>query len=167
MDKFKGKYRRTSTRLQHWDYRWAAAYFITLNTKDRQHYFGKIAEGKMILSSVGIIADLLWHEIPYHSKNIEPGEFVIMPDHIHLILIITKDPVDRINLLGPDRYQNIGKNSVSSIIGSYKSAVTKHANRYGLPFVWQSLFYDHIIRDELAFIRISEYIRKNPEKWSG
>ncbi len=66
---------------------------------------------------------------------------------------------------GQKRFQNQGKNTISSIVGSYKSAVTKHANRMQLEFGWQPLFYDQIIRDERSFRNISEYIRKNPMNW--
>jgi len=67
--------------------------------------------------------------------------------------------------IGQQRFQNIGKNSVSSIIGSYKSAVTKHAHRLGFEFAWQTRFHDHIIRDEKSFNTISNYIINNPVNW--
>ena len=110
------------------------------------------------------------------------GDFVVMPNHIHGILIIDKKwdniDVDNVNIVdtgridtghalylpsptpspslsllppekfqkpGSQRFQNIGKNTISSIVGSYKSAVTKHANRLGYPHQWQKLFYDNII----------------------
>jgi REP element-mobilizing transposase RayT len=75
-------------RLANWDYRSSAAYFITICTQDRTHYFGKITDGKMNLSQLGILADVFWHEIKNHAKDIELGEFVVMPDHIHGILIL-------------------------------------------------------------------------------
>jgi putative transposase len=166
-------------RLANWDYRSSAAYFITICTQDRTHYFGKITDGKMNLSQLGVLADVFWHEIKNHAKDIELGEFVVMPNHIHGILILkdSSSPVDsgsapvglghalNQQVLTKDfRFQNIGKNSVSSIIGSYKSAVSKHAHRLGYEFHWQRRFHDHIIRDDRAFRNISEYIRKNPEK---
>ena len=67
--------------------------------------------------------------------------------------------------IGKQRFQNIGKNSVSSIIGSYKSAVTKHANRLGFEFHWQTRFHDHIIRDDKSFQKITDYITNNPANW--
>jgi REP element-mobilizing transposase RayT len=88
MDKYKNKYRIPSARLQHWDYRWAWAYFITVCTKDRIHYFGEIENGKMILTNIGVIADVFWHEIKNHARNVELGEFVVMLNHIHGILIL-------------------------------------------------------------------------------
>jgi putative transposase len=67
--------------------------------------------------------------------------------------------------IGQNRYQNIGKNSVSSIIGSYKSAVTKHARRLGYTFEWQRLYYDHLIQNEHSYFHISNYIKRNVKKW--
>lgn len=189
-DKYQNKYRIASARLQTWDYRWAGAYFITICSKNREHYFGKIINKKMELSHVGVIANLLWYEIKNHSINIELGEFVVMPNHIHGILILNDNNPrnnDRINdiknvetghalslqpniqsntqPIGTNRFQNIGKNSISSIIGGYKSAVTKHSNRLGFEFGWQTRFHDHIIRDEEAFDMISNYIINNPLRW--
>ncbi|WP_235830895.1 transposase [Flavobacterium ustbae] len=149
----------------------------------------------MILSEVGIIADLLWHQIPMHHKNVELGDFVVMPNHIHGILIIDKQnnidldnvnntndandvytghalyipppsPVITFEKPGSQRFQNIGKNTISCIVGSYKSAVTKHANRLGYRHQWQKLFYDNIIRDNNQYQRISDYIVSNPENWA-
>jgi REP element-mobilizing transposase RayT len=67
--------------------------------------------------------------------------------------------------IGQQRFQNQGKNTLSSIIGAYKSAVTKHANRLGFANAWQPRFHDHIIRDEKSFQRIQQYIINNPENW--
>lgn len=67
--------------------------------------------------------------------------------------------------MGQKRFQNQGKNTLSSIIGSYKSVVTKNARIIDPAFAWQSRFYDHIIRDDELFYRISEYIKNNPANW--
>jgi hypothetical protein len=87
-DKFKNKYRIPSTRLQNWDYGQPAAYFVTICTQGRKCYFGEVINKKMNLSKIGIIADILWHEIKKHAPNIELGEFVVMPNHVHGILIL-------------------------------------------------------------------------------
>ncbi len=164
-------FRNVQIRLYSWDYRKDGAYFITLCTKDRSPFFGEIVNGQMKLSHLGILANVFWHEIKNHSTNVILEEFVVMPDHIHGILIIDFSLIDseRLNpaITGQNRFQNIGKNSLSSLIGSYKSAVTKHARRLGFEFAWQSRFHDHIIRDEQSFQRIKEYIRKNPENWKN
>ena len=181
-DKFKNKYRTTSTRLQHWDYRWDGYYFITICTKDKEDYFGEIVNAEMRLSSIGIIANILWYEIKNHSKNIELDAFVVMPNHIHGILImsdneITAETRHALSLhahtqlqtdnptIGRRRFQNQGKNSISSIVGAYKSAVSRHAHRLGFDFSWQGRFYDNIIRDDKSHKKIVEYVQSNPLKW--
>lgn len=197
MDKFLNKCRIGSTRLPKWDYRWKGAYFITICCKNREHYFGEISDNKMQLSEIGIIADILWYEIKNHAQNVDLGAFVVMPNHVHGILILnnwidtenntialtrdvetthalslrpseqqsTEIPYEPSIKMGQKRFQNQGKNSVSSIIGSYKSAISKHAHRLGFDFEWQERFYDNIIRDDEAFNTISEYIVNNPKRW--
>lgn len=182
MDKYKGKYRNESTRLQNWDYAWAAAYFVTICTKNKQWYFGEVIDGKMQLSKLGVIADILWKEIPYHMKNVELGEYVVMPDHIHGIIILNEDlqvgasrgvrAESTINkmvteeIIGNRRFQKQGINTLSSIVGAYKSAVSKHARRLGFEFGWQRRYHDHIIRNEKSFFSISEYIATNIDGFS-
>ena len=197
LDNYKNKYTNKTLRLQNWDYGWDGIYFITICTKDRENYFGNIENNKMNLSNIGVIADILWHEIKNHAKNIELDQFVVMPNHIHGILIIDKNNIDNTNhvgqgqnhvgqghtldlrdsnqthpnkpekTIGQKRFQNIGKNTVSSIIGSYKSAVTKHARRLGYNFYWQPRFYDHIIRNDKEYHKIKNYIINNPNNWNN
>lgn len=76
-------------------------------------------------------------------------------------------PQSNPSAIGHNRYQNIGKNTVSSIIGSYKSAVTNHANRLQLQNGWQPRFHDHIIRNDAEYQRISNYIVNNPSNWNN
>ncbi len=184
MEKFKGKYRIPSTRLQNWNYGWNGAYFITICTKNRIHYFGKVVNRKMQFSHIGIVADILWYEIKHHADRIELGEFVVMPNHIHGILILNDQNCDRNEndndkrrdkaclvsttnnkTIGQKRFQNQGKNTISSIVGGYKSAVTKHVRRLGYQFTWQSRFHDYIIRNDLEYDRIVKYIQNNPQNW--
>ncbi|WZL87659.1 transposase [Salinimicrobium sp. 3283s] len=211
-DLFKNKYRIKSARLESWDYRWNAAYFITICTANRKHYFGEIKNGKMEFSPTGVIADILWHEIPHHASGVELGNFIVMPNHIHGILILNNPeipkeeniskgniedrldpkndspgnhpqaPVQTLHATSPlspqpqDYPQPPPKNpqmakispksnSISTIIRSYKSATTKHAHRLGFDFEWQTRFYDIIIRNEISFQNISNYIKNNPAKW--
>jgi putative transposase len=174
MTLYKNKYRNESARAQWWDYGWAAAYFVTICTKNRIHYFGEIINKKMNLTPAGAIADVLWHEIKNHAHDVELDAFVVMPNHIHGILVLKNDlTIVRTGhalsqptpLPGANRFQNPGKNTLSSIIGSYKSAVTRHIRRLGYSFDWQSRFHDHIIRDDAAYQRIANYIETNPENW--
>lgn len=187
MDKYTNKYRK-STKAQWWDYAWDGSYFITVCTRDREHLLGYVREEKMKLSAAGMIADLCWREIIEHAKNIELGPHVVMPNHVHGILTLkgNTEPfryvqpmelsVDNIPDYDPDlfpmtvgrmRFRNPGRNSISTIIGGYKSAVTKHARNHGIHFGWQSRFHDHIIRDAEEYQRIAGYIRNNPRNWKS
>lgn len=87
-EKYQNKYRISSARLQSWDYANEGAYFITICTHNRLHYFGEVKNGKMVLSRIGVIANLMWHEIKNHAINIELGDFIVMPNHVHGILIL-------------------------------------------------------------------------------
>ena len=180
--KYQNKYRIESARLQNWDYRREGAYFITICTQNHKHYFGKIKNGKMEFSNIGIIADILWSEIINHNDNIELGEFVVMPNHIHGILILNNNNtvvVETLHATSLQRQQQTKNkndyfssispksNSISTIIRSYKSAVTKHCHRLGFEFGWQTRFWDHIIRNNDEFYRISQYIINNPLKWEN
>ena len=192
-EKYKNKYRIKSTRLQNWNYGWNAVYFVTICTYNSEHYFGRIINNKMELSAIGIIANILWFEIKNHFKNIELDGLVVMPNHVHGIIVIDDDDCDydaetateaghavvetghALSLqssdnspktIGQKRFQNIGKNSLPSIIGSYKSAVTKHSHRLGYQFKWQTRYYDHIIRNEKSYIKIKDYIINNPINWN-
>lgn len=155
-------------RLHGWDYRSSGTYFVTICTYKRVRYFGEVVDGKMNLSPVGIIADILWHQIPFHA-NMEIGAYAIMPDHIHGILVIPEiqndNPGNSAGHSPLHRFRNIGKNSLSSIVGSFKSSVSRHAHRLGYELQWHRRFHDHIVRDELSYQRIVEYIVNNPKRW--
>ena len=90
MAKYKNKYRIESTRLKGWDYRNPGEYFITICTQNRQHFFGECKNGKMKLSTAGAIAQGFWFEIPKHYDHVQLGEFVVMPNHVHGILILSE-----------------------------------------------------------------------------
>ncbi len=185
-NKFKNKYRIPSARLQTWDYSNNGAYFITICTQNREHFFGNIQNGIMQLSEIGKLAEQYWFEIPNHFPFVELGNFVVMPNHVHGILIINKidNPtlsstesvetrhclVSTINLnttIGSSRFQNQGKNTISSIVGSYKSIVTKTSRQTHPNFGWQTRFHDHIIRNSKSFNIIQNYIFENPLKWKN
>ena len=91
MDKFQNKYRIASARLQNWDYGSNGAYFVTICTQNREHFFGEISDGQMHLNEIGRLAEKFWSEIPVHFPFIELGNFVIMPNHVHGILIINRE----------------------------------------------------------------------------
>ena len=174
MDFNQTKYRSSTLRLENWDYRINGAYFVTLCTKNKICSFGEIVSDKTHLSLAGKIAQNRWNEIPEHFPFVELGEFVIMPNHIHGIIAINQ-PVgtrhclvknnEKKPLLGKNRYQNQGKGSLSAIIGSLKSIVTKNIRENLIKFDWQPRFYEHIIRTPESLDKISEYIVNNPSNW--
>lgn len=118
----------------------------------------------MDLNKIGKIADQYWEEIPDHFPIIELGKYVVMPNHVHGILIID-NPGKSINsksdsgcgkTIGQLRFQNQGKDTISAAVGSYKSAVSKEAHKLFPAFAWQARFHDHIsgMQDRLNEFRI-------------
>lgn len=185
MDKFNNKYRIPSARHPNWDYGNNGAYFITICVQNREYVFGDCIDGKMKLSTIGAIVQGFWYEIPRHFDFVELGEFIVMPNHIHGVLILDKNieigqsnvetgqcpvstmPADDDKTIGQKRFRNQGKNTVSSIIGSFKSICTKHIRQTfpEIDFKWQERFWDNIIRDGTAFENITNYIINNPKNW--
>ncbi|MFA5076297.1 MAG: transposase [Patescibacteria group bacterium] len=173
-DKFKDKYRIPSTRLADYDYSSPGRYFITICVKDRRCCFGEIKNGEVVLSDLGKIAGDCWLEITKHFKNLELDEFVVMPNHVHGIIIILDDNIGDVETqhAASLRYKNKFGPSVTgslpAIICSYKSAVTKLINqKYGESnFAWQERYYDHVIKNDKECQRISQYILGNSIKWS-
>jgi REP element-mobilizing transposase RayT len=120
---------------------------------------------EMRLSSIGEIARKCWQEIPVHFQNIELDEFIIMPNHLHGIIIINDSRRDvQLNVstrISPK------KGTISVVIRTYKAVVTTLCHRSGYDdFRWQSRFYEHIIRSEKDLQKIRDYIINNPAKWS-
>ncbi len=193
MKKYKNKFHIESTRLPSWDYGSNAPYFVTICTKNKSKYFGEIIDNKIRLTSLGKIAQNNWFHIPQHFPFVKLDEFVIMPNHIHGIIVIDK-PVETQNIASNKNIchpetQNIASNKIichpetqniaslqknqfgpqsqnlASIIRGYKSSVTKYARINNITFTWQSRYYDHIIRNYESWEIIRQYIRKNPINW--
>ena len=166
-DKFRDKYRIPSARATWWDYNNDGLYFVTVCVTGKQNYFGEIVNNEMILSNVGEKACQYWLEIPVHFPFVELDVFIIMPDHIHGIIAIVETlratslqtDTNRLSAISP-KY-----GSLSSVIRSYKSALTKWCNMNNITFGWQTRFYDHIIRDDSELNRIRKYICDNPANW--
>ncbi|NBC56890.1 MAG: hypothetical protein GVY05_01195 [Bacteroidetes bacterium] len=186
-DKFKNKYRISSTRLQNWDYSSNAAYFITVCTQNRIHFFGKIENQRMNLSPLGQCVEHEWLKTIEirRDMNLNMGEYVVMPNHFHGIIGIGKNAYNTNamhgcrdamhgrdamhcvstmqsspNMFGP-QYKNL-----ASIIRGFKSAVTTYARKQGdTDFAWQPRYHDHIIRNEQSFKTIAQYILNNPKQW--
>lgn len=179
MDKFKGKFRIQSTRLQNWDYSKEAMYFITICTLQREYYFGDIIKGQMQLSQMGIKVIEEWKK----SIDLRPDmnlildEYTVMPNHFHAIIgignnihnnedlaIFKQGVIKRKRSISEERYGPQYKN-LSSVVRGFKSAVTMYARLNKIDFAWQTRYHDHIIRDNEEYTRIRDYIRNNPQLW--
>lgn len=174
------KHRRRSIRLPGYDYTRPAAYFVTVCTRNRECLFGDVVDGEMRLNELGETVRACWHEIPDHFPHVGLDEFVIMPNHVHGILVIVETNVvgarhvgarHAVPLRQTQRTEQFGKplaGSIPTIIRSFKSAVTKRINDLrgtaGIT-VWQRNYYEHVIRDEESLNRIRQYIIENPRRW--
>jgi REP element-mobilizing transposase RayT len=186
MTKFRDKYRIESNRWEYWDYKNSGAYFITICTKHRQHFFGTIEHGKMTLTEIGSIAKAEWQKTPKIRKdmNITLGEFVVMPDHMHGIIIIGnnefntkglnptpgRDAMHRASTGGdiePDPQKRFGpqRKNLASIMRGFKSSVTIQARKINPEFSWQPNYYDRVIRNKREYMYISDYILDNVRRW--
>lgn len=178
LKKHKKLHRNGSIRLTNYDYSRNGYYFVTICAKYRSNVFGEIIDGEMKYNEIGKMANKFWQEIPEHFSFVILDEWVIMPDHVHGIIVINKQIVNadvvgaqniaRLQNVQPLNHRNIfgpQSNNLASIIRGYKIAVTKHANVNNIPFKWQPLYYEHIIRDDRALNNIRRYIRNNPRMW--
>ncbi len=172
MTLFKNRYRIQSSRLVGWDYASEGWYFVTICTRQCSKVFGHTIDGEMHPTPLGKIASQFWAEIPQHSPlGTEIDAYVVMPNHIHGIIIIDRDVPGRdvaCNVSTDDSMAQISpkSGSLSAIVRSYKSAVKRWARANGYSsFDWQERFYDHIIRSENALEQICDYILSNPAKW--
>ena len=135
-------------------------FFVTICTKDKQHFFGKIVNGKMIYTQIGRYTLTQLQEISQHYPYAEVFDMVVMPNHIHLMIEI----FDR-NTRTHEPCVPTERTALSVVIGGFKRAVTLFARRNDMIFAWQSRYHDHIIRGINDFNRIGAYIRDNIGKW--
>ncbi len=166
---FKNQYKTKSTRLAGWDYT-AGWYFVTMCTADKKTFFGKIENGKMILNKIGEIIKEELLKTQEIRKNVIIDKWIIMPNHVHMIIVITQNNGGRVET--PRRGVSINANpkwqanSLGSIINQLKSICTKRIYKSGYqPFAWQPGYYDHILRDEKDYQNTWDYIDYNPDKW--
>lgn len=162
---------RRSIRRAEYDYRQPGAYFITVCTHQREPLFGEIIGGQMQLNAAGRVVQSAWGAIPAHFPDVAMGEYVVMPDHFHGILVIG-DSV-RALLAAPANIGNItgaacGAPTLGQIIRRFKSqsaiAVNGCLNRSMTP-VWQRNYWERIIRDDRELLAIQRYIQDNPARW--
>ncbi len=170
-NKFNNQYRISSTRLQGWDYTKPGKYFVTICTESGYDWFGKINKGHIMLSEIGKIVEHEWKTTSRIRKNIKLGEWIIMPNHIHGIIIIKYNmcvETSRWDVSKKNKkdWHLLRANSLGSMIGQFKSTCTKKIRLFGYPeFKWQSRFFDRIIRNEKEYYQIRNYIRYNPKRW--
>ena len=170
---------RRSIRLQGYDYSLLGAYFVTICTQNRVCLFGEIADGKIVLNNAGKIAQQCWLEIPNHFPNVSLDQYVIMPNHVHGIIIINgNDDKTNMNNVGvqnfeplqikQNQFRKIIPRSIGTIIRGYKIGVTKwfHQNT-NINNVWQRNYYEHILRNEESLNQIRQYIINNPINWQS
>lgn len=182
---------RRSIRLKGYDYSQAGAYFVTICTYDRECLFGEIVEmsgeyqgecqksgechsplREMVVNDLGRIVAAEWIRSAEIRAEIELGEFVVMPNHFHGIVLITDDirRGDRLVALTPVSSTIPGpqQKSIGALLAGFKSAVTKRINEIrispSLP-VWQRNYHEHVIRNEADYDRIAEYVATNPQRW--
>jgi REP element-mobilizing transposase RayT len=153
------RHHRRSIRLRGYDYAQAGAYFLTLCTQGRAKLFGRVAGGAVDLTDIGRIVAEEWERTPTIRPNVELDAFVVMPDHMHGIIVIAwRDAAapapDPAVLRSP-------AHSIGAIVRGFKGAVVR---RVGAP-IWQRNYYEHIIRSEAALERIRRYIEANPARW--
>lgn len=148
---------RRSPRWKDYDYSQEGAYFVTICTHQREWLFGEVANGEMHLSPSGEIAQQTWTELASHYPTVELDESVVMPNHVHGILVIKRAG-----------FNPAPTHGLSEIVRGYKSLVTRQINaHYQVPgsVVWQRSYYDHIIRNEASLNAIRQYVLTNPERW--
>ncbi len=158
---------RQSIRLRKYDYCSHGAYFVTICAHNRFNDFGKLSDDEMRLNFIGKTVAKCWGEIPTHFKFVKIGLSVIMPNHFHGILFIS-DQGTACRAPTVERFGKPTAGSLSTMIRSFKSAVTKQVNQRrktpGAP-VWQRNYYEHVIRDEEELNRVRQYILDNPASW--
>jgi REP element-mobilizing transposase RayT len=160
---------RRSMRLRGYDYTAPGAYSVTICTAGGVSLFGEIVGGEMRLSACGQVVEDCWHEIPAHSPDVALDAFVVMPNHVHGIIIINEDRRTGEGCLAPTRQTGtVAPGCLPQIVGSFKSAVSKRINEQrGTPGgqVWQRGYYDRVVRDEGELDNFRRYIAENPLKW--
>jgi REP element-mobilizing transposase RayT len=163
-------HRRHSMRLQGYDYSQAGMYFVTIVTQGRACLFGEIADGTMRLNRYGDIVQKWWEAIPEHFPTVGTGAFVVMPNHVHGIIVIADDrrgtvPVPQVR--GEVRGEMTSP-LLGQIVAYFKYQSSKEINAINggtVTRLWQRNFYDHIIRNQQDLELTWLYIESNPARW--
>lgn len=165
------RHHRRSIRLAGHEYSGNRAYYITIRTHGRARPLGRMDGESIRLSALGQIVEDRWRSIPAHHSGVKLDAWIVMPDHVHGVLILERDDAARrsdADAACDDRPRGPPAGSVGAIVGSFKSGVTKRINFIrstpGAPF-WQRNYYEHVIRNTGALDRIRRYIAGNPLRW--
>jgi REP element-mobilizing transposase RayT len=160
--------------LKGYDYSQPGAYFITICTQDRACLFGEVVDGEMRLNDAGQMVQDVWDELPAFYPGVQTDAFIVMPNHIHGIIILVgtgshacPDEIGQPQGVAPTRL------SLPDVVHRFKTMTTKRyidgVKKFGwTPFrrrLWQRNYYEHIIRNDHALQRIREYIWTNPLRW--
>jgi REP element-mobilizing transposase RayT len=178
---FNGKYRVKTVRVDWIDYN-NGDFFVTICTKNRSHYFGHIDNGEIYLTSIGLYTLEAIQNIQKHNPYCEVLGFVIMPNHIHLILSITDIREMHKNKVAPTQVETqyiaslqfqsqmriISKQRslLARTIANFKSAVTRYASAQKIEFGWQSRYHDAFIRNQAMMNQIADYVDNNVVRWA-
>ena len=160
------RHHRRSIRLQGYDYAQAGAYFVTVNAEHRQCLFGEIVERQMHLNPIGEMVLQVWEAIPDHYPGVEIDAFVVMPNHIHGIIVLE-------GAAKLDDARDMDQLRLMDVVHRFKSLTT---NRYinGVKTsswpafdkrIWQRNYHERIIRDEAELNAKREYVFNNPLSW--
>jgi len=170
MTLYKDKYRIESARLQNWDYSTPSYYFVTLCTYNRANFFGDIVNGELRHSPAGEIVAEEWIKTESIRPNIKMDAWVVMPNHVHSIIIITHRLVETarraVSTCDISPKSRLKPNTLGSIVGQIKIQCTKRIRAAGIPeFDWQERFWDTILWDEKTLANVQLYIQNNPAQW--
>ena len=158
-------------RLGDYDYRQSGVYFVTVCTYRHTSLFGKITEGEMMFNPLGNIVAEEWQHIAEARTNVQLDAFVVMPNHLHGIIIINNEN-DHAgssfkSAVNGKRSGTLHSDSLGAIVGHIKAAVSRRAKTQVLDCnqsIWQRNYYEHVIRNEKSLNEIRKYIVENPAR---
>ncbi len=151
---------RRSIRLKGYDYSQAGAYFVTICIQQRQPLLGKIEDSLLIPTPAGEMVQTVWDEMPLYYPNIELDAFIVMPNHVHGIIVLKSDQGQSCMTLGDAVHRFKSFTTAKYRQGVYQKRWQPFTGR-----LWQRNYYEHIIRKEGAYHRIRQYIANNPFSW--
>ncbi|OZC04432.1 transposase [Rubricoccus marinus] len=155
---------RRSVRLREHTYA-DGTYFVTVCCHGRQRLFGEVASGEMVRSELGDLAHDEWERTCQRYEHLHADLFVVMPDHVHMLLALLPS---RLPPLAPETRRTPLPGTLGAVIGQYKSAVSRHAQRlYLTTRVWQRGYYDRVVRSDREAENIRRYIAENPMRWDA